>query len=130
VSAASAALWEPMRAAARDGVLMLQHCESCGCVQYPPRELCRDCLCESMQWRPVDGLGTVLAVSVLQVTNDARFRSRLPWPIATVKLDCDAIVFVNLAGQDVGGGARVRVAAGLDAEDGVVLEAVEVKGRS
>ena len=124
----SAALWVPMLAAARDGVLTLQVCRNCKSVQYPPSELCRDCLGDDLDWQPVDGSGTVLAVSVLEVTNEEHLRSRLPWRIATVRLDCGPVVFVNLPG-DAGGGARVRISPSVDA-DRVILGAAQAKGDS
>lgn len=124
----AASPWDPMLAAARDGVLKLQLCGTCGTAQYPPRELCGNCLGEDLRWQSVDNLGTVLAVSVLHVSNEEYYRSRLPWRIATVKLECGPVVFVNLPGSAVGGGARVRVAATAGSGGPLVLEAVEAKG--
>jgi len=36
-----------------DGELTLQQCSACQTVQYPPRELCRNCLGDELNWSAV-----------------------------------------------------------------------------
>ena len=38
-------------AAAAEGRFVLQTCEDCGAVQYPPREVCLKCLSARLRWR-------------------------------------------------------------------------------
>ncbi len=90
-------LWAPVTDAARRGTLVLQVCKACGAVQYPPREVCRACLGEGLDWQEVKAQGTVLATTSLQASLEPWFRAHLPWRIGTVKLACGPVVIAHLA---------------------------------
>ena len=45
--------------------LSLQHCLECGLPQYPPAELCGNCLSPKLRYRETTGEGELLAVSEL-----------------------------------------------------------------
>ncbi len=64
--------------------LVLQVCEDCSSVQYPPRELCRTCLSDVLTWQRVEGRGKLLAAVELMNSFDPWFSHRLPWPIVSV----------------------------------------------
>src|SRR5690625_6142847 len=42
-----------LTAAAAEGQFKLQVCQSCNAVQYPPRELCHQCLSSKLLWQRV-----------------------------------------------------------------------------
>ena len=78
--------------------LSLQHCTSCGQVQYPPRELCSACLGD-LVWRPTSGNGIVTSRLDLHHSLWEFFKRKLstkPWPIASVTLDCGPTVIAHL----------------------------------
>ena len=80
--------------------LALQHCRDCGSVQYPSRELCQRCLGDALVWRPTPGSGRLVSRIELHHSLWEYFKRRLvekPWPVASVRLDCGAIVFAHLA---------------------------------
>ena len=54
-----------LTAAAAEGRFELQHCHDCGTVQYPPRSACVTCLSTHLEWRETDGVGELIADTVL-----------------------------------------------------------------
>jgi uncharacterized OB-fold protein len=81
------------------GVLVMQHCQQCGLVQYPSREICQNCLDGKLIWRETSTTGHILSSIELHHSLWEYFKRRLvdaPWPIATVKLDNGATVFSHL----------------------------------
>ena len=115
-----------LTAAAAEGRLMLQVCEQCQAVQYPPREACQRCLSEHLPWREVDGAGQLLAITILRHSNDLFFRERLPWRVGMVKLDHGPTVIAHLHGDVTEAPARVRLSARLDRAGQAVLIAFPV----
>ncbi len=112
-----------MTVAAAEGRFALQHCGECGAVQYPPRELCRGCLSDALEWRDTDPSGAVIAETTTRVTPDTYFRGLMPVRIATVLLDAGPSLIARLHGA-VGRGDRVRVAARIDAAGQAILLAL------
>jgi uncharacterized OB-fold protein len=99
---------------AKAGALTLQVCAQCGAVQYPPRELCGNCLSDTLEWQAVDQRGTVVACTVLQHSLEPYFSTRTPWPLASVQLDCGPIVYAALRARDNQPGRRVQVGVAHD----------------
>ena len=79
--------------------LQLQVCDSCGNVNYPPRELCGECLSDALHWRTVDSRGSVQSLTELQYSLESDYAQHLPWRVASVKLDCGPIALVHLHPQ-------------------------------
>jgi uncharacterized OB-fold protein len=118
--------------------LVLQVCPHCQAVQYPARELCRRCLQDGLVWRETDTGGRLLSGVDLHHSLWEYFKRRIataPWPVATVRLDCDVTVFVHVAlatfGADsaaaIPGDTRVRVFSHTDASQNAVLIAVSAQ---
>jgi len=81
------------------GVLKLQHCEACAAVNYPPREVCRNCLNDKLVWRDTSPEGEILSVSELFHSQWEFFKRKVetaPWPIVTVKV-AGEVLFAHLA---------------------------------
>ncbi len=104
--------------------LKLQVCEDCNTVQYPPRELCKDCLGPKLAWAEVDPGGTVLAYTTLHTSLEPYFGERLPWRIGTVKLDCGPVVMTHIAAACCHRDARVQVMLAHDDGGAAILAAV------
>ena len=108
-----------LAAAAALGQFMLQVCDECDLVQYPPRAVCAACLGVGLRWREVASGGALLARTTIRIAADPYFRTRTPWPIGTVQLDCGPQVVAHLHGDAAG---RVRMVLKLDkAGQGVML---------
>ncbi len=113
-----------MTAAAALGRFELQACQQCGAVQYPPREVCHDCLSPRLKWTLQSGQASLISSTTLRHSNDLFFSERLPWRLGLVRLDSGPTLIVHLHGDvaDLTGGApsvqaapvRVRVGARLD----------------
>jgi NAD(P)-dependent dehydrogenase (short-subunit alcohol dehydrogenase family)/uncharacterized OB-fold protein len=111
-----------LTAAAALGQFKLQVCGACGTVQYPPREVCRQCLSGALHWREQPGAGELIAETTVHHSNDLYFRERLPWRLGLVRLDVGPTAVVHLHGGCDSAPSRVRVGARLDKSgQGVLL---------
>ncbi|QRF61666.1 Zn-ribbon domain-containing OB-fold protein [Variovorax paradoxus] len=52
--------------ALQEGRLMLQHCEDCAAVRFPPALVCRACGSPRLQWRVSPGLGSVYSLTTVR----------------------------------------------------------------
>jgi len=111
-----------LTALAAVGRFALQTCAACGTVQYPPRQICGNCLSDDLPWRDVSVGGTLLAETILHHSNDLFFRDRLPWRLGMVAMDAGPSVVVHLA-EDCRRGERVRLSLGLDRGGMAVMQA-------
>ncbi|SLK01220.1 Zn-ribbon domain-containing OB-fold protein [Novosphingobium mathurense] len=91
----------------------VQSCQTCGQLQYPRRDVCRNCLSDDLVDSAVVDTGTILAVSTLWRSNEPRFASKLPLYIAKADLDC-GIHVICFAAADMKAGDKVRVSGKLD----------------
>lgn len=69
------------------GELRLQHCTSCGHVQYPARKLCSGCFAQDVEWRRASGRGKVRSWSVVVAPGAPGFESEVPFVSVLVALD-------------------------------------------
>jgi uncharacterized OB-fold protein len=76
--------------------LCLQCCNKCGQVNYPVRELCGNCLGDSLVWQNAEGGGTVQSLTALHYPLEDNFSGHLPWRIASIKLDAGPVAFAHL----------------------------------
>ncbi|MDT3669508.1 MAG: SDR family NAD(P)-dependent oxidoreductase [Aromatoleum sp.] len=109
--------------AAAEGRFEMQVCADCEAVQYPPREVCGDCLSERLDWRPVADGGHLVATTTLRHSNDLYFRERLPWRVGTVRMDAGPSVVAHVH-EDCADDGRVRLALRLDRSGQAVLHAL------
>lgn len=119
--AARTHLGTAMTTATAAGSLCLQCCEQCGTVQYPPREVCSNCLSGELSWREVNPAGTVLASSELHHALEPWFKERTPWLMGSIKLDCGPVVLAHLTDQVAVAGSPVWVLGIKDTSGQAVL---------
>ena len=90
-----------------EGELWLQECNHCHTVNYPYRDLCKECLADAMEWKRSAGVGEVLSLTTLHHSNEELFQKYLPLQIGSIQLKCGPIVIafllsgVNTIGQAV-----------------------------
>ena len=77
-----------LTAAAARGEFALQVCRQCRKIQYPPRDVCGDCLSIDLVWQAVDDRGTLIAATDIAISNEVYFRERAPWRTGIVTMDC------------------------------------------
>ena len=77
----------PFWAGCAAGELRLQHCLSCGQVQFPPRKLCSACFSTEVEWRPATGRGTVRTWSTVVRAGAPGFEQEVPFVSALIRLE-------------------------------------------
>jgi uncharacterized OB-fold protein len=90
----------PFFEASRQGQLVVQKCDSCGALRFPPRRLCANCLSRQSSWTPVSGEGEVYSFIVMHRVYHPAFASQVPYAVATVKLKEGARILSNVIGID------------------------------
>jgi uncharacterized OB-fold protein len=86
--------------AARDGVLLLARCGSCGRVHHYPRVLCPYCWSEDLSTEPASGRATVYTYSTVHVNDLPPFKEHLPYVAALVDLDEGPRIMTDIVGCD------------------------------
>ena len=112
-----------LTAIAAEGKFQLQTCKDCQSVQYPPRQLCGQCLSTRLSWQQQPSHGELLGETTLHHSNDLFFRERLPWRLGLVKLTCGPRVVVHLT-EDCPRAGRVHLALKLDRSGHAVMLAM------
>ncbi len=105
-SQVSGPFWEGCRSAE----LRYQRCEDCGRSNFPPTELCRQCLSARLRWRPSEGLGEIYSWTLVHRPVSPEFEP--PYAPAIVTLDEGYQMLTNIVGvapDDLAIGMRVRV---------------------
>jgi NAD(P)-dependent dehydrogenase (short-subunit alcohol dehydrogenase family)/uncharacterized OB-fold protein len=113
-----------LTAAAARGHLELQTCRDCGTVQYPPREACRVCLSQRLDWKLQSSAGELLSEATLHHSNELFYRERMPWRLGMVRLDCGPVVVAHLHGDCARAPSRVRILANIDRAGQAALVAI------
>jgi uncharacterized OB-fold protein len=52
-----------------EGHLLLQHCEECSAVRFPPALVCRSCASPQLTWRSSPGRGVVYSTTTVRERN-------------------------------------------------------------
>lgn len=81
-------------AAAREGRLLVRHCDSCGKPHWYPRTLCPFCMGET-HWKQASGNGTIYSYSV------TRRAGPTPFCIAYVKLEEGVTMMTQIVDCDL-----------------------------
>lgn len=115
-------LWQYVTDGAAHNELRLQVCGACGAVQYPPREICGECLADDLVWQKHDGLGKVIATTTLHASLEPWFQNHLPVRVALVQLNAGPVLYAFTSGVLQRGDA-VHVQARIDDSGQAVLHA-------
>jgi len=107
----------PYWAAAREGRLAVQECQSCRQVWHPPLPRCPHCHADNLGWRDVSGDGTVYSYTVVRHPTHFAFADSIPYILAIVELAEGPRLVTALSGI-----AREEVCVGLPVR--VVFRAV------
>ncbi len=87
-----------------DALLAMQACQTCRTINYPPREVCQNCLGDQLTWEPVATAGRLLNRVALHHSYGEFFKRHLEqgleqqgWPVAVVEMTTGPVVFAHLA---------------------------------
>ena len=81
------ALTAPFWDAARDGRLVLQHCDACSRSVFYPRALCPHCWSDRLVWRAASGRGRLKSFSVVHRPGHPAWEAVAPYAIGLVELE-------------------------------------------
>ena len=90
---------QPFWAAAAEGRLVLQHCQSCGRTRFPPRHQCPHCWSTDTVWKDASGHGEIESVTIVRRAPTAAFRDLVPYAIVAVTLPEGVRMITNLVGD-------------------------------
>jgi uncharacterized OB-fold protein len=82
-SRASEPFWKALAA----GRLELPFCLACEAPFFYPRQWCPACWSHEISWRPVEGVGTVWALSTVHLAFQGIPETELPYTVVLVDLD-------------------------------------------
>ncbi len=102
----------PFFEASKQGQLVVQKCDSCGALRFPPRKLCANCLSRQSSWTPVSGEGEVYSFIIMHRVYHPAFATQVPYAVATIKLKEGARMLSNVIGinpHEIKCGMPVRV---------------------
>ena len=95
-----------------EGDLRLQHCPSCGELQFPPRARCLACGGGDLDWETVVPHGEIYSYTVVHRAPIAAFKGDVPYVLAIVSFDKRARAMMNVTGcapEDVHIGMQVDI---------------------
>jgi uncharacterized OB-fold protein len=89
-------LHKPFWEAARHHELVLQHCRKCGSYRYPAGLTCPECLSDELEWKKVNGRGTVYTWTVFHRAYHRAFADEVPYAVVAVELEEGPRMLSNL----------------------------------
>jgi len=88
----------PFFEAAKQERLVVQKCDSCGALRFPPNPQCSRCLSTASSWTRVSGRGEVYSFNVMHQVYHPGFAAEIPYAVVIVKLEEGAKLLSNLVG--------------------------------
>ena len=98
--------------------LVVQRCNSCGALRWPPLSGCPDCRSRDADWVDVAPRGTVWSFVVYYRSFAASLRDQVPYTVAMVQLDAGPFMLGRLASGEARPSVGDRVAADFSEVDG------------
>ena len=77
------------------GQLQFQRCDECERLQYPPAEVCRECLSAELRWEELTQKGHVIACVEVHRCYAEDFTEGGPWWVASVFLAPGVICYAH-----------------------------------
>jgi uncharacterized OB-fold protein len=90
----------PFWGAAREGRLVVQRCDACASLRWPPLPGCPECLHQEAQWVEVAPRGEVWSFVVYLRAFSKDLKDDVPYTVAMVKLDEDLYMVGRLAAEE------------------------------
>lgn len=92
----------PWWAAVRRHELLLQRCDGCGTLRFPPRAVCGRCRSRASSWQKALGTGRVASWVVNHQVFLPAFADEVPYAVLHVRLDDadDVFMYGDLVGGD------------------------------
>jgi hypothetical protein len=89
----------PFWAATAEGRLVVQKCDNCGYLRWPPGPLCPECQALGGTWTEVRPTGTLWSVATYHRALDPAFAGQVPYTVALVELDDGPRMYGQISGE-------------------------------
>jgi uncharacterized protein len=89
---------QPFWRALDAGRLLSTRCKQCGQLSFPPRNLCRSCWSNSLDWVEIGSIGKLYSFTRIHVAPQA-FRAEAPYAIGMVDIDQGPRLMCRLIGE-------------------------------
>jgi uncharacterized OB-fold protein len=109
----------PFFEAAAQGRLVVQRCNSCKALRWPPLSGCPECRSRDTTWVDVAPTGTVWSFVVYHRAFAAELRAHIPYTVLMVELDDGPYLVGRLVDDSEPSTVGARVAAEFVDTDGV-----------
>jgi uncharacterized protein len=109
---------QPFWDGCREGKLLLQSCEDCGALRYPPRPMCPACNALATQWIEANGRGAIYSWIVAHHPVHPSVMDKVPYNVVLVELEEGPRIVSNLLDVDPD-----QIESGLPVE--LVMEAID-----
>jgi hypothetical protein len=90
---------KPFWDAARDEKLVIQSCDECGDVRFPPSPVCPKCLSAAQSWKPASGKATLESWVDFHRAYWGGFNDALPYRVCLVRLEEGPLLISNFVGD-------------------------------
>ncbi|WP_116083473.1 Zn-ribbon domain-containing OB-fold protein [Tropicimonas sp. IMCC34011] len=111
-----------LTAPAAEGRFVLQHCNVCGTVQYPPQEFCTGCLSLDLGWKDTSRDGQLVAEAEIHHSLEPAFGPDLPMRTGLVRHE-SGVTLVAFLDDTCRVGAGVRLELALDRGGAAIVKA-------
>lgn len=104
----SAPFWD----AVEHGRLIAQYCANCGSYVFYPRSLCPHCHACDLEWRDLQGTGSIYSYTTSRLAPGPDFEGEVPYVVALIELDEGIRMMSNVVDVEPEGvrcGDRVEV---------------------
>ena len=125
LSPVSDPLTGPFWEAARTGRLVVQRCEACGELRWPPLAGCPECRGREASWAQVHPGGTIWSLVTYHRAFQAELKDSIPYSVAMVRLDDGPYIVGRLAP-----GTRASIGDRVTAEFAEVNEVPQLRWRA
>jgi len=88
----------PFFEGAKNNRLVIQKCESCGKLRFPPAQVCPECLSHKLGWVAVSGHGRVYSYSIMHRAYHPAFAGKVPYALVVVELEEGGKIMSNVVG--------------------------------
>ena len=86
----------PHWAAAHEGRLAMQRCDTCSYVRWPAARVCPECLADGGTWATLSGRGTIWSYAVYVEPLHPAFAGQTPYAVGLIQLDEGPMLYGRL----------------------------------
>ncbi len=78
--------------------LVMQKCQACGQLRFPPESICPHCLSDRCQWQRLSGKGKVYTFSIIRQAPRPEWKHAVPYVVGVIELDEGPRMISNVVG--------------------------------